>query len=73
MGSRQHADMRRKAIEFLVVVVLGASPGSRRLNRWWSRQPLRRILLYRFCVAAVYVIAYVVSRRRESEHPGVAR
>lgn len=47
--------VRDYALEFAVATLLGALPGTRRLDQWWVRQSWRRILLYRLVTAAVAV------------------
>jgi hypothetical protein len=52
---RPRPAVRDYALEFVVATVLGALPGTRRLDRWWVRQSWRKILLYRLVTAAVAV------------------
>ena len=52
---RARPGVRYYALEFGVVTVLGALPGTRRLDQWWVRQSWRRILIYRLVSAAVGV------------------
>ena len=47
--------VRDYALEFAVATLLGALPGTRRLDQWWVRQSWRRILLYRLVTAAVAI------------------
>jgi hypothetical protein len=49
---RLRPDVRDHALQFAVATVLGALPGTRRLDQWWCRQSWRRILLYRLLTAA---------------------
>lgn len=71
-GPASRSSAHLSAVEFAGATVLGALPGTRRLDRWWIRQSWRRVLGYRLAAAAIGVALHQWGRKA-SQQTGTPR
>lgn len=72
-GPASRSSAHVSVVELAGATVLGALPGTRRLDRWWIRQSWRRVLVYRLAAAAIGVALHEWGRQGFStnRHAGI--